>query len=296
MLTKQAVEEYIKESPHTYALVIRKFQELCPLNVSDISRSTWEDYQNSLEAEVIQGTKGDKRYAPSTIKDKLTKVKCFLNYCVGEGYLKLNTKRLKIPKTLSRRNVAKPEQIAKMESLLNLYNFEDLRDYLLIQCMKMGMRVAEIASLNRSDIGDAKQYVSQEGIISYYCPIISKKSKQERYIMWSARTHQLFLRYLGIVVVLNQRQELFISLTGRTRLTTRSIERSFKGLCVQANILEYITPHSVRHMAAHIDLDKGATLKQIQAKLGHTNPASTLNYINQDTRETLKALGNHTPA
>ena len=286
MKTQLAAQEYLREAPKVYKPTVLKFIEFCPEMVSDISRDTWETYREYIL----------KTYNDTTVRDKLTKAKCFLNECVSRGYLRLNTKKLKIPKTLSRRIVAKPEQIAKIESLLNLDDFEDLRDFLMIQCMKMGMRVGEIAALNREDIGGAKQWINERGDVRYYCPIISEKSQQERFIMWSAKTHKVFLKYLGVVVCLNNRPELFISLSGRTRLTTRSIERSFKALCVQAGITEHITPHSVRHMAAHIDNDNGATLKQIQAKLGHTDPRSTLNYLNQNPNEILKSLEKHTPA
>lgn len=280
MFTKIAAEEYLLDAPKVYRKIVIEFVDFCPKNVSDISRETWDKYREELK----------EKYKSGTVRDKLTKVKCFLNDCVSKGYLRLNTKKLKIPKVTLNNIVATNDELIKMESLLNLFDFSDLRDYLLIRCMRMGMRVGEIRNLNREDIANAQIWTCDDGSLKYYTRIISEKSQIERLIMWSPTTHQLFLKMLGVLICINNKPELFTSLQSQTRMTTRSIQRRFDELRVQAGITRRISPHKVRHLAAHTDYEKNKDLKSVQILLGHAHQGSTQNYLNHNLNEKLQAL------
>lgn len=279
MTTKDLAQEYLIEAPKGYRFAVELFIEKCPSDPTKISRETWDVFRASLES----------KYKQTTVRDKLTKAKCFLNDLSKRGLIKINIRRLKVPLVLSRKTVALEDEIECMEKSCNKNEFLGLQDYLLLQCMRTGMRIQEIHNLNREDIAHAQMFRSKDGSTRYYTRIISAKSLQERVIMIPTETYYLFLKYIEVLVKINPNPELFPSLENM-RMSTRTIERRFDRIKVRANITSKITPHSVRHMRAHAARKLGADLMTVQLILGHRNAGSTANYLQLDMGEKLESL------
>jgi len=58
----------------------------------------------------------------------------------------------------------------------------------------------------------------------------------------------------------------------------RSAAIRWYGLAYVAGIGKRISPHSLRHTAATLALDGGASLRSVQASLGHADPKTTVRY------------------
>lgn len=225
-----------------------------------------------------------EKFKPMTVRDKLTILKVFLNFCFREGHTKYNPHYYKIPKVMARRVVTQKDEYEKMCVQLNPFKYHELQMLLIMRFLAMGLRCGEVAKLNISDFNNISPKVM-------YTIIRSEKSKRERVISWKKETHELLVRYLGTRICLNKDDYLF----GRSgkRITTRTIQRWFHFLKERAGIEKPITPHSVRHMAAHLAWENGADLKTIQLKLGHSHISSTDHYLNLDPRESVKALNKY---
>ncbi len=63
-----------------------------------------------------------------------------------------------------------------------------------------------------------------------------------------------------------------------TRLTPRSVDRSFREYFIKSGIAGKVTPHTIRHTIATHWLEKGMDLKTIQVLLGHSSLATTTIY------------------
>lgn len=278
MTVKQKVKIFSKHAHKRYLYTLKQF---CTLYGSRQIRTVGKDEFNDFEQKL------KIKYLPMTVKDKLTILKTFYNYCYDNHFTRYNPRSLRIPKVMCRRVVLTWSEYEKMCSLLNPYYFKDLRMLLIMRFLAMGLRVGEVAKLNISNFNE----ISPELM---HTIIESEKSKRERVISWNKDTHELLVKYLGVRICLNKEDWLFGTTDTdkrRKRITTRTIERWFEDLRNRAGIIRPVTPHSVRHMTAHMMRDAGADIKAIQIKLGHSSILSTDHYLNLDPQESLKALG-----
>ena len=71
---------------------------------------------------------------------------------------------------------------------------------------------------------------------------------------------------------------VFASRTG-ARLKQRAIGYMIKGAARRAGVRGEVSAHWLRHAHGSHSLDRGATLAEVQATLGHTNVATTSGYL-----------------
>ena len=67
------------------------------------------------------------------------------------------------------------------------------------------------------------------------------------------------------------------------RISTRSIDRVFRGYLLQSGLAEDVTPHTMRHTIATHWLENGMDLKTIQEILGHSSLMTTTIYTRVST-------------
>jgi integrase/recombinase XerD len=72
---------------------------------------------------------------------------------------------------------------------------------------------------------------------------------------------------------------VFASRKGGGKLTERGVHLMVKRAAKAAGINEAVSPHWLRHAHGSHAIDRGATLPQVQATLGHGNIATTSGYL-----------------
>lgn len=148
----------------------------------------------------------------------------------------------------------------------------EIRDLAIIDLLaSTGMRVGELANLNRADVNMQERQ----------CVVFGKGNK-EREVYFNARTKIHLQHYL------DSRQDdnpaLFVSLKApHARLTISGIEVRLRSLGVLANIGR-VHPHKFRRTLATMAIDKGMPIEQVQRLLGHVKIDTTLHYamVNQN--------------
>lgn len=138
-----------------------------------------------------------------------------------------------------------------------------------------GLRVSELAGLNRSDFYFEKSSVKLRG-----------KGKKERLVPitknaadWVKAYLNHAERHLEMDYHLPEADPdaVFLNKHG-TRLTTRSIDRNFEKYLQASGLANKCTPHTIRHSIATHWLENGMDLKIIQALLGHSSLNTTVVY------------------
>lgn len=138
-----------------------------------------------------------------------------------------------------------------------------------------GLRLSELAGLSRQDFDFASFTVKLKG-----------KGKKERVVPITKNAAQWIQDYLDhperhLQTEIHAPQvddaAIFLNKHG-TRLTPRSIDRSFNQYLRQSGLSDRITPHILRHTIATHWLENGMNLKTIQALLGHRSLATTTIY------------------
>lgn len=201
----------------------------------------------------------------------------FLKYLQDREIASLEPSKIRLPKT-TRKQVTflTPEEVAQMIEVIPADSLKGLRDKALIELLfSSGLRVAEIASLNRNQINLKRGEFMVRG-----------KGAKDRlvFISESART--------ALETYLQSRQDslapLFINLSRNTapadtsgdycRLSTRSIERLVSQYAKLAGITKKVSPHTMRHSFATDLLINGADIRSVQSMLGHSSIATTQIY------------------
>lgn len=281
MKTRDALKKYIEYAPASYGHCIKLFLKFAPEDLSKIKVEHWERFALFLSA----------RYKTYTIKDYLTKTKCFINYYRREGELKINPRRLKVPKPISTRVVATHQEYKKLCCIFNEWEFFQLKRLLAIKFMALGLRIGEVRALNISQVTDAKKWRSEKGDVFYFIKIVGEKGLKERHVVWPRRMQDQLIRYIGPLIAMSSNDALFVNRDGK-RITNRGLERWFNEAKFVANISSGITCHSLRHMRAHLAKDKDGKfdLKAVQLILGHSSLRSTENYTVLTGEETVHTL------
>jgi integrase/recombinase XerC len=275
--------EYLKvvkqASLHTirnYAIDLRSFQaylkevesnENCDLG--QIDRKTIRGFLAWLNQNCL-----NKR----SVARRLSSLRSFFKYAQIQGMIASNpTEEIENPKLDKKLpNSISLDEITQLFSQPDLDTYLGFRDRTLMELIySSGLRVSELAAVNRQDVDFTNMLVRLRG-----------KGKKERVIPVTKNALQWIKKYLmheerHIKSETHSPQvdneAIFLNKHG-TRLTTRSIDRLFDAYLRQSGLAGKITPHTLRHSIATHWLENGMDLKTIQVLLGHRSLSTTTIY------------------
>jgi integrase/recombinase XerC len=146
----------------------------------------------------------------------------------------------------------------------------DLRNRAIFETLySCGLRVSEIAGLDRRDVDEA------EGLVR-----VLGKGKKERIVPIGRKALAAIAAYRRQLAVEGKgeaREALFLNHNGG-RLTPRSIARILDRLVAACALAVPVSPHALRHSFATHLLDAGADLRVVQELLGHKSLSTTQRY------------------
>lgn len=273
---------------------IQRFLEYLRL-VKNVSPHTLRNYGMDLEGFVTyleaQKTAGpiDKRHVRGflaelsqkqakkrTILRRLSTLRSFFHFLMRDKLISVNpmeeidSPKLEktIPASLSY------EQVERLFAAPDITSYLGLRDRSIMELFySSGLRISELAALNRDDVDFAHLQVRVMG-----------KGKKERVVPITQNVASWMQRYLNDPQREEQdKQAIFLNKWGK-RITVRSIDRKFEEYLKMSGLSGKITPHTIRHTIATHWLEKGMDLKTIQTLLGHSSLATTTIYTQVSTR------------
>lgn len=205
-----------------------------------------------------------------TCARKLSSLRSFFHYLLGQKKIeKSPVEEIELPKLDKKIPPAiSYEQVKALFDQPDTNELLGFRDRTLMELLySSGLRVSELAGLNKSDLDASSRIIRVRG-----------KGKKERITPITHQSLDWILRYLSHP----ERQErdtdaIFLNKFG-SRLTTRSIDRLFQSYLKKTGLSLRITPHTIRHTIATHWLENGMDLKTIQLILGHSNLATTTIY------------------
>jgi len=213
----------------------------------------------------------------SSIARKLAALRTFFQFLVREGILESNPAKLvstprkdkKLPKHLSVEEAIRFIETPDVETDLGK------RDRAMLELMyATGVRVAELTTLNLSDIDFRNQLIRVTG-----------KRRKQRIVPFGEPASVAIRSYLEVrelflfnaPISKRDEQALFLNYQG-TRITTRSVGRMVEKYIKICAGTHAISPHALRHSFATHLLDSGADLRDIQELLGHARLSTTQVY------------------
>lgn len=277
MMIEQAINEYVlwKQSHTTtayysYKVRLNDFEAYFDKNreLASISGNDIVQYHNKMAS---------RGFSLTTVAYSAKILKNFFDFWRGRGQSTLNPKEIiPIKFTPKDKAVVTQEDFDDMTEILNEGYFDDIRKKLILHLLwDTGMRVSELCEMTLESI----QQPNDKGLRT--ARVRSRKSMRYNLIVWSKKTDELMIKYLGIRLCKYPNTDyLFVSpKLKNTKLTPRTIQRWVKEIKEMALIGKDITPHSFRHGKAHNMLNKGANMRDVQAILRHVNPVSSFHYV-----------------
>src|SRR5262245_27549788 len=252
---------------------------------SDVDHLTIREWMGELHN--AQKTK-------SSIARKLAALRTFFQFLVREGTVELNPAKLvstprqekKLPKHLSIEEAIRFIETPDLETDLGK------RDRAMLELMyATGVRVAELTTLNLSDVDFRNQLVRVTG-----------KRRKQRIVPFGDPAGAAIRSYLDVRdkfllnAPISKRDEeaLFLNYQG-TRITTRSVGRMVEKYIRICAGMHNISPHALRHSFATHLLDSGADLRDIQELLGHARRSTTQVYTHVSMEKLIEVYDNTHP-
>jgi integrase/recombinase XerC len=213
-----------------------------------------------------------------TLLRRVSSLRSFFRYCLKENLCASNPMEdIENPNADKRIPVSLDyQQVVKLFDQPDTSSYLGFRDRAIMELFySSGLRVSELTALDRDDFDSANLTVRLQG-----------KGKKERVIPITKNAADWILAYLNHVERHRDTEEhlaqvdpgaIFLNKFG-TRLTSRSVDRSFVKYLNASGLSGHITPHTIRHTIATHWLENGMDLKTIQLLLGHSSLATTSIY------------------
>lgn len=265
-------EAFIDVSPkskETYRKAVRQFMLYLEENrIAKPDRETIIGWRDSVKAD----------HKPTTAQTYLTAVKLFFRWLEQEGIYKNiadHVKGVRIS-TGHKKDYLTSNQSRKVLQTIATDSIKGLRDYAIVGLLlTTGVRTIEVA---RADIADLRTL--GDDTVLY----IQGKGREEKndYVKIAPQVETAIREYLKARGEVSDADPLFTSTSNNSagkRMTTRSISAIAKESMVEAGYnSDRLTAHSMRHTAGTLALLNGATPREVQQLLRHSNINTTMIY------------------
>lgn len=265
-------EAFIDVSPkskETYRKAVKQFMLYLEENrIAKPDRETIIGWRDSVKAD----------HKPTTAQTYLTAVKLFFRWLEQEGIYKNiadHVKGVRIS-TGHKKDYLTSNQSRKVLQTIATDSIKGLRDYAIVGLLlTTGVRTIEVV---RADIADLRTL--GDDTVLY----IQGKGKEEKadYVKIAPQVETAIREYLKTRGEVSDADPLFTSTSNNNagkRMTTRSISTIAKESMIEAGYnSDRLTAHSMRHTAGTLALLNGATPREVQQLLRHSNINTTMIY------------------
>jgi integrase/recombinase XerD len=180
-----------------------------------------------------------------------------------------------IPSVVYPRKATKLPPVMNREEVMTLIqSVQNIKHRSIISLLySSGLRLSEIAALRITDI-DSKQMRIK---------VVQGKGAKDRYTILS---HNMLLELRAYYIIYRPVEYLFNGQGKGRRMSTRSIERLVQKALIKLGLeSKNYSVHTLRHSFATHLLESGTDLHTIKELLGHSNLATTMQYLHlTDTR------------
>jgi site-specific recombinase XerD len=276
------------KSQETYARLLKKFIKWLEINnlKSLLPHELTEEHIRKYRVFLSQtiNRKSKEPLKRSTQNYYLIVLRNLLNYFADRDILSLPAEKIKLPKLKFEDRIIKfltVDQIKKLLESPKTSTTTGLRDRAILETLfSTGLRVAELASLNREQIKITPETKELE-------VVVIGKGNRPRPVYFSQRAVKWLKKYLETRK--DKEKALFINYKGpktaSKRLSARSVENIVKKYAISAGVPVFTSPHTIRHSFATDLLTQGVDLRTIQEFLGHKNIGTTQIYAHLTSRK-----------
>jgi integrase/recombinase XerD len=251
-------------SPHSrrnFERTARRF--LAELPAGGLRRATVEDVRDAL-ANMTTGL------AETSARQCVLRCKSLMSYAHRLGYTLFDAgKPIKVRSDGAHRGARLAKRIiSETEVALLIRAARGKRDRVLLETLyAAGLRVSEVVVLTWADVLPRDDRVQLS---------VTGKGGFVRQVLLPDVVSRSLLSLRGEA---SAADPVFSSRKGGGRLTERAVNGMVKRTAKRAGINEGVSPHWLRHAHGSHAIDRGASLPEVQATLGHGNVSTTSAYL-----------------
>jgi len=252
-----------------FALFVNSFLQVEEVDLTQVSKRLVRGFLAELHG---------KGVGKRTVLRKLSALRSFFSYLLQNKVITVSPlediERVKLDKRLPVSLTY--AQVERLFAQPDIHSYLGLRDRSMMELFySSGLRISELVALDREHIDMHRQMIRVLG-----------KGKKERLVPITTTALTWMMQYVNHGQRLVDTKEhyaekdpkaFFLNKWG-TRLSARSVDRSFQLYLRASGLVEKVTPHTIRHTIATHWLEKGMDLKVIQTLLGHSSLATTTIY------------------
>lgn len=263
----QAERELSPNTVNAYKRDILPFLNEVGKELNDITRDDLLNYISKLKS---------SNYSTSSIARKLSSLRMFFSFYIGEGLLlespidNIESPRLKrkLPTILS------ASEVENLIESINGNSTFSIRDRAILELMYgCGLRISELLNLYLEDLFLKEDFIRVKG-----------KGSKERIVPLGSKAKSAVMNYITnarIELDKNSSTYLFLTRNGN-KLSRVGLWKNFRKYVLQSGIKKNVTPHTLRHSFATHLLEGGASLRTVQILLGHSDISTTQVYTHID--------------
>jgi integrase/recombinase XerD len=250
-------------SPHTrlnFEITARSFLEALPLEMRE---AKVEDVRGAI-AKVTHGR------SVATARQYVLRIESLLGYAHKVGYAPFNAGAvIKVRSEAANRGAKFAKRIiTETEVALLIRAAPSKRDRVLLEVAYAGgLRVSELVAITWADVLPRDDRVQLS---------ITGKGGKVRQVLLPEIVSRSLLSLRGDA---GANDPVFASRKGGGKLTERAIHQMVKRAAKKAGINADVSPHWLRHAHGSHAIERGASLPEVQATLGHDNISTTSGYL-----------------
>ena len=234
-----------------------------------------------------------------TLNYYMIAIRSFLKYLSKMDIASLAPEKIELADTPERKiNFLEENELERLIEAYSGSEIMELRNRAIVEVLfSTGIRVSELAGLNRDDINLKRKEFSvfgkggknrvvflSESAASALGRYLTKRHDEDKalFTKQSAVSRQSSVVSRQSPVVGRQSSDEIATdkkrQTSEPRLTPRQIERVVREAGKRAGIVKKVTPHTIRHSFATDMLRSGVDIRSVQSFLGHANVTTTQVY------------------
>lgn len=234
----------------------------------------WLEVNNKdVRAFVVELSKN--KYAPKSIKRKLSSLSRFFKYLIKEEVIKTNPcKGVTTPK--ANKPLPKFYKANELDQILDVdiqnFSFEELRDYMIFKTIYYcGLRKQELIDLKLEDvnINQAEIKVFGKGGKERLIPLLPEL----------VNDLQVYMNLRAEVLISERKLKHLFFTKQQKELYPKFVYNIVNNYLNKANVAGKKSPHGLRHSFATHLLARGADIESVKELLGHESLAATQVYL-----------------
>lgn len=256
-------QSYSKSAYRAYRPWVTRFQSFVNKEPEMLVYTDYVEFARSIQ----------RSYAPKCIEFALNVVHNYLRFFAEQGRIHFPLYLARVSRGLvrSHETITETEYRQIIETLRAAKPIVSRDRAMIMLLHDTGMRLGELLSLQIEDVEEDRSAV-----------IRTEKTFRQRRVFWNPDTDAVLQQYL--VERVNRSpgdgEALFVSRRSVSSkpLSSRSVERMFKGLLRRAGIDRDLCPHSFRHAFIHRLAKLGVPDAIIAQLVGHSTPVTIAHY------------------